>query len=402
MYTAAKLRLYLTKEQRILFAKTAGCARYVYNHGLALKKEALELRQERVSSAQISALLPVLKAKEETAWLNEVPSQALQQVVKHLDSAFQNFFAGRTGFPRFKSKFGKQSFTVPQGVKIEGSMIKLPKFGGVKAVIHRTPTGKIKQATISRTPTGKYFASVLFETPDEPPAKVPTTPAGTVGVDLGLTDFAVLSTGRRVANPRHLQKKLRRLKRAQRVHSRRKLLSSNRNKARHRVAVIHEKVANARKDFLHKLSSSIIHDNQVDTVAIEDLDIAGMQQNRRLACSISSAGWGMFKGMLQYKAERAGKNFLVIGQFEPSSKTCSRCGAVKVRLELAERQWTCACGVTHDRDINAAINIKQMALANLVRQELPEFTLGESAGGLASVGDGLPSFENQEPVANSA
>ena len=388
MLTAETYRLYPTMEQRILFAKTAGCARYVYNHGLALKKEAWELRQERVSSAQISALLPVLKAQEETAWLKEVPSQALQQVVRHLDRAFQNFFAGRTGFPRFKSKFGRQSFTVPQKVRIEGGRIKLPKLGLVKAVIGRIPAGRIKSATISRTPTGKYFASVLSETPGGPPAKVPTTPAGTVGIDLGLTDFAVLSTGRRVANPRHLQKKLRRLKRAQRVLSRRKSGSANRNKARHRVAMIHEKVANARKDFLHKLSTSIIHDSQVDTVAIEDLAVQNMQKNARFARSISDVGWGEFRRQLAYKAERVGNNLLVIGQFEPSSKTCSCCGIIKASLGLRERTWTCLCGTVHDRDINAAINIKQFAL-NSVRQELPEFTLGESAGGLASTNQEL-------------
>ena len=370
-------------------AKTAGCARYVYNHGLGLKKDALARGQERVSSEQISALLPVLKAQEETAWLKEVPAAPLQQAVRHLGTAFKRYYAGTSGFPKFKKRSNRQGFTIPQHVQIVGNSLRLPVIGLVRAVITRIPPGKIKSVTISITPTGRYFASVRFETLDAPPAKVPTTPSGTVGLDLGLTDFVVLSTGRKVANPRFLQKKLRRLKRAQRVHSRRKLLSSNRNKARHRVAVIHEKVANARKDFLHKLSSSIIHDNQVDTVCIEDLDVSEMQKNRGLARSISSVGWGEFRRQLAYKAERVGKNFLVIDRFAPSSKTCSCCGTVKARLGLDERTWTCVCGVTHDRDINAAINIKQFAL-NSVRQELPEFTLGESACRQAST--------NQEPV----
>ena len=388
MFTAVKYRLYPTMDQRVMIAKTFGCCRNVYNRGLALKKEAWELRQEQVSHKQIQALLPVWKAQEETEWLKDAPSQALQVSVQHLDQAYKNFHAGRTGFPKFKKKFGRQSFTAPQGVRIDGNQIILSKIGAVKAVFSRVPTGKIKSATISRTTTGKYFASVLFETPDESPAKVPTTSSGTVGIDLGLTDFAVFSTGRRVANQRHLQKKLRRLKRAQRILSRRKPKSANRNRARHRVAVIHEKITNQRKDFLHKLSSSIIHDNQVDTIAIEDLDVSAMQKNRGLACSISSAGWYTFRCMLAYKAERSGKNFLVIGQFEPSSKTCSCCGVVKARLDLHERTWTCVCGVTHDRDVNAAINVKQFAL-NSVRQGLPEFTLGESAGRPASLNQEL-------------
>ena len=395
MIDTAKYRLYPTAEQRTILAKTFGCGRWVYNYGLGLKKEAWELRQEHVSSAYISALLPVLKAQEETQWLSEAPSQALQQVVRHLDSAFKNFIAGRARFPKFKSKYGRQSFVQPQGSSLGENSVLISKIGKVKAVISKIPAGKVKSVTVSRTPTGKYFASVLFETPGAPPVKVPTTPAGAVGIDLGLTDFAVLSDGRRVANPRHLQKKLRRLKRAQRIHSRRKLLSSNRNKARHRVAVLHEKVANQRKDFLHKLSTSIIHDNQVDTVCSEDLAVQNMQKNRRLACSISSAGWYTFRRMLAYKAERMGKNLLVIDRFLPSSKTCSCCGTVKDRLSLAERQWTCQCGAEHDRDVNAAINIKQFAL-NSVRPGRPEFTLGESACRQASVEDGLPAFENQE------
>ena len=225
------------------------------------------------------------------------------------------------------------------------------------------------------TPTGKYFASVLCDDGKDLPAKQPVTEAGTVGIDLGLKHFATLSTGEKVANPRHLNKRLKRLRRAQRRFSRRKRGSSNRNKQRKVVARIHEQVANCRNDFLHKLTTRLVGDNQTDSLAIEDLAVGNMMKNRRLARSIGDAGWGEFRRQLEYKTEREGKNLLVIGRFEPSSKSCS-CGIVNRYLKLSDRQWTCACGATHDRDQLAANNIKKFALhpQNFIGRGTPEFT----------------------------
>ena len=362
MFIATKYRLYPNAEQSVLMAKHFGCVRWLYNKGLELKTEAWTERKENLSRFDIQAHLPIWKKDEETAWLKEVNSQSLQASLVSLDMAYTRFFKLKKGFPRFKSKHdNRQSFQVPQAGGVGKDFVKIPKVGEIKAVISRPVRGKIKTITISKTPTGKFFASILCDDGRELPPKLQVTEAGTIGIDLGIKDFAVLSTGERIANPRNLKWALRMLARAQRRLSRRVKGSKNRSKQRCRVARVHEQVANRRKDFLHKTTTKLVRDNQTDTFAIEDLAVENMMQNNRLAKAISDAGWREFRRQLEYKAERAGKNVIVIGRFEPSSKSCS-CGIVNKKLKLSDRVWTCSCGTTHDRDLLAANNIKRFAL----------------------------------------
>lgn len=361
MFRAFKYRLYPNSSQIVLLAKHFGCVRWLYNRGLAMKTEAWTDRKENLSRYDISAHLPAWKKAEETAWLSEVNSQSLQAALVNLEAAYTRFFREKKGFPKFKSKHDRQSFQVPQSGRVGADFVQIPKVGKIKAVISRATVGTIKTITISRTATGKYFASVICDDGLELPVKRPITEAGTVGIDLGLKDFAVLSTGKRIVNPRNIKRAAKALRRAQRKLSRRVKGSKNRDKQRCKVARIHEKVSNRRNDFLHKTTANLVRDNQTDTFAIEDLAVANMMRNSSLTKGIADVSWGEFRRQLQYKADRAGKNVLVIGRFEPSSKTCS-CGKVNDALTLKDRVWTCACGATHDRDLLAANNIKRFAL----------------------------------------
>ena len=367
-------------EQSVLLAKHMGCARWIYNKALTMKTEAWTERKANLSRYDISAHLPVWKRDEETAWLKEVNSQSLQAALVNLDMAYTRFFKLKKGFPRFKCKHdNRQSFQVPQSGEVGADFVKIPKVGQIKAVISRECVGTIKTITISRTPTGKFFASVLCDDNKELPVKMPTTEAGTIGIDLGVKDFAVLSTGERIANPRNIKWAARKLARTQRRLSRRVKGSNNRNKQRCKVARVHEQVANRRKNFLHKLTTKLVRDNKTDTFAIEDLAVSNMMQNRCLAKAISDVSWSEFRRQLYYKAERVGKNVLVIGSFEPSSKTCT-CGKVNDALKLSDRVWTCSCGTTHDRDLLAANNIKRFALHprnKILARDTSESTLEE-------------------------
>lgn len=344
-----------------MLAKHFGCVRWLYNHALAMKIKLWTEEGKNLSRFSIDRLLPRWKKKDETAWLSEVNSQSLQAALANLDSAFVGFFKRKKCFPRFKTKSGQQKFRVPQGGVVGDGFVRIPKVGKIRAIISRECVGKIKAITISRTTTGKYFASVLCDDGVDVPAKMPVTEAGTIGIDLGLKEFAVLSTGERIANPRHFKKSLKTLRRRSRTLARRKKGGKNRDKARNQVAAIHEKISNQRKDFLHKLTSRLVRENQTNAFAIEDLAVANMTQSRRFARSISDAGWGEFRRQLEYKAERAGKTVLVIGRFEPSSKACT-CGIVNKELKLSDRVWSCSCGLVHDRDLLAANNIKSFAL----------------------------------------
>lgn len=362
-------------------SKHFGGVRWIYNKGLELKVEAWTERSENLSRFDISAKIPEWKQSEETEWLKEVNSQSLQASLVNLEMAYTRFFKSKNGFPRFKSKHSsRQSFQVPQSGVVGENFVQIPKVGKIKAVISRPVEGKIKTITISRTTTGKYFASVLCDDGKELPTKLPVTEAGTIGIDLGIKEYAVLSTGERVANPRNIKRSEVRLARAQRMLSRRVKGSANRAKQKLRVARIHEQCANRRNDFIHKLTTRLVRDNQTDSFAIEDLAVTNMVKNRRLAKAISDASWGEFRRQFEYKSERAGKNVLVIGRFEPSSKSCS-CGIVNKGLKLSDRVWTCVCGKTHDRDLLAARNIKRFALhpQNSVGRVTPEFTPVETA-----------------------
>ena len=362
MFKAYKYRLYPTETQKELIAKHIGSARFVYNLALETKNTAYLGGKVNVSTFDLINQLPELK--KECPWLKEVNSQTIQQSVINMDVAFKKFFKG-AGFPRFKSKHrGKQSFHAPQNVVVdaEKSELIIPKFKkkGIKINLHREIKGVIKNATISRTPTGKYFVSILAETQKPMPIKAPINEQTTIGVDLGLKDFAITSDGEVIGNPRHLKKAMNRLKFVQSKYSKNKG-----KRTKKQLALLHERVKNKRKDFLHKTSIKLIRENQ--TIAIETLAVKNMIKNHCLAQSISDASWSTFVSMLEYKADWYGKNVLRIGTFSPSSKTCSSCGSINRELALKDREWTCgSCGTTHDRDVNAAVNIKFFALKKIL------------------------------------
>lgn len=358
MLKAFRYRLSPTKEQAELINKHIGSARFVFNLALECKQMAWAGNKVNLSCFDLVKQLPDLK--KECKWLKEVNSQSLQQSIVNLDVAFTKFFKGQANFPKFKKKStAKQSFNVPQNVIVENDRLIIPKFKkGIDIVLHRQIKGEIRQATISKTATGKYFVSILCETGETMKNKAPIKEKTTIGIDLGIKSFLVTSDGQEFDNPKFLRKAQSRLKFTQSKYSKHKG-----KRTKHRLVVLHEKVANQRKDFLHKTSTKLIRENQ--SVAIEDLQIKNMVKNHCLAQSISDAGWGMFVTMLEYKADWYGKNILRIGKFEPSSKTCSCCGSINKELTLQDREWTCKCCATLlNRDVNAAINIKSFALKN--------------------------------------
>lgn len=362
MYKGLKYRIYPTDSQKELIAKHIGASRFVYNLALETKNTAYLGVKHTFSSFDLVKQLPELK--NECPWLKEINSQSLQQSIQNMDVAFKKFFKG-AGFPKFKSKRkGGQSFSIPQSVFIEDNKLSIPKFReGIKIVLHRPIEGTIKSATISVTPTGKYFVSILVDINITNPIKADINENSTIGIDLGIKDFAITSEGEVFENPKHLRKIQNKLKYIQRKYSKNKG-----KQTKHKLAILHEKIANKRKDFLHKLSTKLIRENQ--TIALETLDVKNMLKTHSLAQNISDVGWGMFVSMLEYKADWYGKNILRIGQFAPGSKTCSNCGTINKHLELKDREWTCnKCSSVLNRDINAACNIKSFALKNYLSAE---------------------------------
>ena len=365
MLKAFKYRIYPNKEQSILLNKHFGCVRYIYNQGLQTKVALYEKTGESISCNKLTTgMLIELKSDPSKEWLHEVYSQCLQMALRNLDNAFTKFFREKKGFPKFKSKHKSvQSCQFPQNVKIdfEKNKIKFPKIGGLKVKLSRKFKGNIKTTTISKTSTNKYYVSVLVDNGKELPKKVKVKKETTIGIDLGIKDFCILSNGEKVQNPKYLKNNLDRIKVLQRRASKKKKGSQNRMKANRRLALKHEYVRNVRMDFLHKLSSRLIRDNQ--TICLEDLNIEGMLKNHKLAQSISDVSWSQFVDFLKYKSDWYGKNIVQIGRFEASSKTCSVCGWIKKDLTLKDREWKCEkCGTEHDRDLNAAVNIKKFGL----------------------------------------
>ena len=357
MLTVTKLRIYPNIAQAEKLAKAFGSARWYWNNSLAETQKIYQATGKGLGQYQLNARLPQLKS--EIAWLGETHSQVLQSVSLHLSRAFVNFFERRAKYPQFKHKHRKQSIQYPQGVKVmEGCKVYLPKIGHIKAVVHRELVGTIKTVTVSRDPSGKYYASILCEND----AAIPEVLLNgkILGIDVGLTDLAVTSDGSKFSNPKPVAKAQRNLARKQQQLSRKAKGSNTRNKARLLVAKAHERVANARKDYLHKLSTRLVNENQV--IAVEDLHVKGMMKNHNLARAIGDAGWGAFTNMLKYKTARAGKGYIEVNRFFASSKTCSCCLHAQASMPLDIRMWTCdQCGTKHDRDINAAINIRNEA-----------------------------------------
>lgn len=371
MYKAFKYRIYPTSPQKELIHKHCGSVRFIYN--LALETKTAAYAGRKVNLSRYDLQKQMVELKKELPWLKETNSQSLQVALLNLDTAYSKFFKGKSDFPKFKKKYNNGSFNVPQKVVVSDNKLMIPKFReGIKIKLHRDLVGNIKQCTVSFTPTGKYFVSILCDTGKDLPIKKPIKESTSIGVDLGLKYFAITSDGQVFDNPKHLRKAESRLKYVQRKYSKNKG-----KRTLKRLAVLHEKVANNRKDFLHKVSSELIKNH--DTVCTETLQVSNMLKNHCLAKSISDAGWGMFVTMLEYKADWYGKNLIKIGTFEPSSKMCSCCGAINKELTLKDRKWTCnTCNSFLDRDVNASINIKNFALRNYVsgtetetRNELP-------------------------------
>lgn len=369
MLRAYKYRIYPTDEQKVLFAKTFGCCRFVYNWALNLKITAYKERKETLGNVYLANLMKSeLKAEHE--WLSEVNSQSLQSALRNLDTAYTNFFRNTTavGFPRFRSRKDRQSFLCPQHCRVDftDGTITVPKAKDIPAVLHRKFKGTVKTVTVSMTPSGKYYASVLVDTSMQEIQPLEPVLRTSLGIDLGIKSLAVCSDGRTFENPKNLQKNLDRLAVLQKRLSRKRKGSENRNKARVKVARLQERIANCRRDNLHKITHALTHDNQVRTICMEDLNVKGMQRNHHLAGSVGDASFGMFLTLLEYKCRWYGVNLVKIDRFAPSSKTCRKCGCVYKGLKLSERSWTCPeCGAHHDRDFNAACNIKEFGLKAL-------------------------------------
>lgn len=370
---AYKFRIYPNDAQKIFFANSFGCTRFIWNKMLADKKAYYKLYKKSLKNTPA-------QYKKEFEWLKVVDSLALANVQMQLYQAFQHFFkCPDIGFPNFKRKGKKDSYTTNNQkgtISIDGSFIKLPKIGHIKANIHRTINGLIKSATISKTPTGKYYVSVLIKTIAVPFPKTHSN----IGIDLGLIDFIVLSDGTRVTNPKFLAKLQAKLAKAQKIMSKRALAakkdsrklfdSKNYQKQKLKVAKIHEKISNTRKDFLHKQSFNIVKNH--DIIVIEDLNVSSMLKNHKLAKAISDSSWSNFTTMLSYKADWYGKQLIKVDRWFPSSKTCSGCSHIlaKNELKISDRLWSCpSCHCENDRDLNASVNILNEGLRGLKIKE---------------------------------
>ena len=360
---AFRYRLYPTAEQEQALAVQYGHARFVWNWALALRMQAYQETGKGIRYYELKRRATALKYRPETEWLRDADSQVLQAKIEDLEKAYKNFFARRAKFPRFKSKRDEQSIRYPQRFRFHENFTYLPKVGWVKTKFHRPLEGRPKNVTVSKTKTGKYFVSVQCEVSVvERPAR-----GGEIGIDLGIQSFLATSEGWKREHPRHLQRAEKRVKRLQRHVSRRVKASAGREKARRLLARQHEKIANQRKDFLHKLSAELV--GGYGLIGMEDLNVRGMVRNRRLAKAISTTGWGIFRCMLEYKGGWYGSTVHPVDRFFPSSKTCSQCGSVVAELPLSVRDWQCpACGASHDRDINAAINILNETRAGVARR----------------------------------
>ena len=360
MQKGVKFRIYPNKKQQNLINQTLGCCRLVYNLGLDMRNKAFE-NGEKINYSKTSAMLTELKRTNEFSFLRDVEAVALQQSLRDLDRGFVNFFQKRARHPRFKCKHGRQSYrTINQRnkIRIVDKCIKLPKLGYVK-VRQSMDIGKINNATVIRTPSGKYF--VVLNVDFEPELK--QNDGSSIGIDVGIKEFYSDSNGNVVNNPKFLEKSLKKLRREQRKLSRKQKGSNNRNKQCIRVAKVHEKITNQRDDFLQKLSTMLISENQV--ICIEDLKIKNMVRNHKLARCISSVSWGKFFNMLEYKANWYGNKIVKVPTMYPSSQTCSCCGYKNPLVKnLAVRKWECPrCHTKHDRDANASINILNKGLS---------------------------------------
>ena len=358
IHKSYKFRIYPTKEQEVLLSKHFGHCRFVFNRMLSDRKEKYLNEKTSLNYYDNTRTLTKLKKEEEYVWLKEVNSQSLQAAIRNLDVAYRNFFKKQNKFPRFKSKYDKQSFKVPQNVLIENEKLVIPKFKeGIKLNIHRKIEGNPLFATISKSTTGKYYVSITCEVEYKPFDKTNKS----IGIDTGIKDLAILSDGSSYENIKSLKTKLSKLKYEQRQLSKKTKGSNSRNKQKKKLALVHEHITNIRKDYLHKVSTTIIRENQ--TICVEDLAVKNIMKNHCLTQAMSDVSLGTFYTMLEYKSKWNERSFVKIDRFFPSSKTCSICGWIKQDLELKHREWTCeSCGTHHNRDVNAANNILKQGL----------------------------------------
>lgn len=344
-----------------------GCCRFIYNLGLETKITAWASAQKNITCFDLMRQLTDLR--NDTEWLTDCPRQSLESALTNLDNAYTSFFKNKGEFPKFKNKKSGKSIIFRRDSIVKDGKIKLTKIGWIDILLHRPiGEGEIRTVTVTKTSTNKFFASIMVKDENELPQKPKVNPETSVGIDLGIKVFATVSDGTVFENPKYLQKQLSRLRIEQRKLERKykkgvktELQSKGWHKQKLVVAKLYEKIANQRTDFLHKTSTSIVRKN--DTICMEDLNIFGMLKNSKLSKSISDVSWSEFKRQVEYKAEWYGKNVITIGRFEPSSKFCSNCGFVNKELTLSDRNWNCPkCDTRHERDENAAKNIKNFGL----------------------------------------
>ena len=362
---ACKYKMKPTFKQQECLNKAFGCCRFIYNWGLDKKIQSYKQDKKTIGYVELAHELTKLKNDGEHEWLKEVSNTSLQQSLRNLDAAFVRFFREKKGFPKFKSK--KKNIESAKYINavhfdFDNWKVKIPKIGWVKLCKNKPFDLSMKYGTltVSKDKCGDYWCSiVVYDIEEKPKTKVSID--NSVGIDLGIKDYAILSDGTKYGNPKFLEKGQKKLKTLQHRFARTQKKSNRHEALRLKVAKCHRDIANRRNDFLHKLSTLLV--KYYDTICLEDLNVEGMMKNKHLSNSIQSAAWGEFVRQLQYKSDWYGKNVIFIGRFEPSSKTCNKCGYVKSDLQLSEREWVCPkCGEKHDRDVNAAINIRDFAL----------------------------------------
>ena len=370
MIRAYKYKLKPTVKQQKLFSQAFGNARFIYNWGLNRKKETWENEHKNVTYLQLAKELTLLKKDGEHDWLKQCANVCLQQSLRNLDNAYTRFFKAKKGFPKFKSKknsIDSVKYIAAVHFDFETMRVSVPCIGKVKFLKNRefdvnNPTVKLGTLTVTKDKCDDYWCTIVVDDNKPNVSKTKIREEKTVGIDLGIKDYAILSDGTKYGNPKYLEAKQQQLAKAQQWLSRTQKNSKRHEKAKLYVAKLHRKIANRRNDFLHKLTTMLIN-SEYDTFCMENLNITGMTQNHNLAKSINSVAWNEFVRQLIYKCEWCGKNIVFIGRYEPSSKTCNKCGYVNKELKLSDREWICPiCGEHHDRDVNAAINIKNMGL----------------------------------------
>ena len=383
IFKSFKFRIYPNKEQEILLSKHFGACRFVFNHYLNKRKETYLEDKKSLNYYDNANDLTQLKKDEDYIWLKEINSQSLQSSLRNLDSSYMRFFRKQSKFPRFKSKYDRQSFKIPQSVLVEKNQLLIPKFkDGIKINLHREIEGKIQFATISKSTTGKYYVSLTCEVQYQPYEKTNSK----VGIDTGIKELAILSDGTTYENIKTLKNNLKKLKFEQRQLSKKVKGSSMRDKQRKKLAILHEKITNVRKDYLHKVSTEIVKNH--DIISVEDLAVKNIMKNHKLSQAMSDVSLGNFYSMLEYKCDWNDKQFVKIDRFFPSSKMCSNCGWVNQDLTLNIREWKCpSCGKKHDRDFNASKNILKQGLkilsglgtnSDIKQKQVESFSLEEA------------------------